>query len=374
MPIELQRARPRAATHKKTGEGLRKRLEAGGPVTAQERSFFTERLALLLDTGNPLYSSLDLLESQTSRDPVHEMIKGLRHDISQGSSFSQALARHPEIFPRTYVNLVAAGENGGFLPEVLERLREMDEKRRELNSTLVAALSYPAFLLFFTGGVVVFVLMVVFPKFSDLFADIADELPAVTVFLMALSDGLRQYWAPGLAAIGATSALFWTWARGESGSITLDRLALRVPVLREIIVQLNVVQFMRVMSLSLANGVAMLDALRSCREIAKSAVFRRFVGDLEAGVTEGAGIASGFEKAAFLPPLVQRMIATGEESGHLAMVMGRVADFYEREWRKRLTVLSKIAEPVMLLVMGTFVGLIVSSLILPIFKLSRAVH
>ncbi len=144
--------------------------------------------------------------------------------------------------------------------------------------------------------------------------------------------------------------------------------------IREIATQFQLVQFLYVMSLSLENGVPLLDALRSCREIARSDSFRRFIGSLEEGVNEGRGIAAGFRKADYLPPLVAQMVATGEESGRLATVMGRMADFYEREWRKKLTLVAKIVEPSMLLLMGAVVGLIVSSLLLPIFKLSAAIH
>ncbi len=334
--------------------------------------FFTERLALLLEAGIPLHSSLDTLERQAASVSVQTMIREIRMAVSGGLSLSQALAKQPETFSSTYVNLVAAGEQGGFLPEVLERLKEMDEKREELTSTMTTALSYPAFLMLFSVAVVVFVLLVVFPKFAELFQSIQDELPVSTRILMAVSDGLGAYGVFVLGGLVGTAFLFWRWVRRPEGAAMLDRLILRMPVLRDIVVQLNVVQFMRVMSLSLANGVGLIDALHACRDVASSPSFRRFIDQLEVHVSEGGRIASGLDHA-LLPPLVPEMVATGEESGKLSMVMGRIADFYEREWRRRLAFISKMAEPAMLLVMGAVVGLLVSSLILPIFKLSRAV-
>lgn len=373
MPIELQaaRARPAPASMRLS---LPRLLPQREQFTGRDRMFFTERLALLLETGSPLHAGLEILEKQAARPPAQRMIRRLREDVSEGLSFSQALAKQPEVFSCTYVSLVAAAEGGGFLPEVLQRLREMDEKRQELHSALVAALSYPCFLALFSTAVVIFILTVVFPKFSQLFASIADQLPPTTVFLMATSDLLRQYWAPGLVAIAAAATVLWRWLKRPQGADSVDRLALRLPLIRDILVQLYVVQFMRVMSLSLANGVTMLDALRASREIVRSSVFRAFVSGLEERVTQGGALASGFQEARFLPSLVPQMITTGEETGNLAIVMGRVADFYEREWRKRLAIFSKIAEPAMLLIMGVLVGGIVSSLILPIFKLSRVVH
>jgi len=154
----------------------------------------------------------------------------------------------------------------------------------------------------------------------------------------------------------------------------LDRVVLSIPGLRDIVVQLNVVQLLRVMGLSLGNGVGMIEALRSARDAVSSPHFRDFLVRVETGVNEGRGLHHGFDEEPLLPELVKQMIATGEESGNLPTVMTRLADFYEREWRRALGLIAKIAEPAMLLIMGCVVGLIVSSLILPIFKLSRAVH
>jgi type II secretory pathway component PulF len=371
VPIEIQSVAPATAPRPGIGWGG---LALRRPrVTTRERMFFTERLALLLETGSPLHASLDALRTQAA-GPLSEVVGALRESVGEGTSFSQALARHPTAFPSTYVNLVAAGEGGGFLPEVLHRLQEMDERREELRSTLVSALSYPAFLIFFSLAVVVFVLAVVFPKFDELFATIRDQLPATTLLLMAMSDGIRSYGVHALVALAALGVLAWRWLATDAGGAALDRLTLRLPLVRDVAVQLYLVQFLHVMSLSLANGVGMLDALRSCRGIVRSRSFRAFVGELETNVTQGRGLASGFREAEFLPALARHMVTTGEETGRLPLVMGRVADFYQREWSKRLTTLSKLAEPAMLLVMGVVVGLIVSSLILPIFKLSRAVR
>ena len=369
MPIEIQRT-SLGGTHQ-VGLRLREWFVRSPRVRGKALMFFTERLALLIEAGIPLHSSLETLERQAS-PPVGRMIRELRVGVSEGLSLSQALAKQPETFNSTYVNLVAAGEQGGFLSEALDRLKEMDEKRQELNSTMLTALSYPAFLVVFSIAVVAFVLIVVFPKFAELFASIHDQLPITTRVLMWVSEGLRSYWPFLLGGLAGVSLVFWQWVTRPEGAAALDRVVHRVPVLRDIVVQLNVVQFMRVMSLSIGNGVGLLDALRACRDVARSPSFVRFIQRLETRVSEGGRIASGFDSQ-LLPPLVPEMVATGEETGNLALVMGRVADFYEREWRRKLGLVSKIAEPTMLLVMGAVVGLLVSSLILPIFQLSRAV-
>ena len=342
-------------------------------VGGNDRMFFTEQLALLLETGTSLYGALEALRNQTANPALQEVVDKLLADVAEGRSFSQALSQHPDVFPGSYVNLVAASEGGGFMHEILYELLQMEEKREQLKSTLVSAFSYPAFLLAFSFGVVVFVLIVVFPKFGDLFVSIADQLPATTKILMAMSDVLRQQWIYVLGGTGAVLVGGLRWAETAAGKQTLDRLKLTVPVIRDIFTQLYLVQLLRVLGLSLANGVTVVDALQASREVVDNSVFRGFLDGMQKLVEEGRGIAAGFQNADFVPPTVKHMVTTAEESGNLAKVMSRLADFNEAQLAKRLATFSKMAEPIMLLVMGAVVGLLVSSLILPIFKLSRAV-
>lgn len=369
MPIETQSVvvDKKAANTEDNGFAPRSRFGS------QERMFLTERLALLLETGNALHTSLQLVAAQPTSAALRRVVATLEDDVSSGASFSEALRRQPEAFPETYASLIAAAERGGFLPEVLARLLEMEEKRYELRSTLTGALTYPAFLICFSAAVVVFILVVVFPKFGDLFEMIADELPITTVVLMGASDLLRSYWIPLLVGLAASAALVWRWVRSPTGVEQIDRLSYRLPFVRTLVSELYLVQFLRTMALSLANGVPMLEALRACHTVVPSLRFRRFISGLEERVTEGQGVAVGFREASFLPALAGQMVSTGEESGRLALVMERVASFYERQWRKRLDTATKLIEPALLLIMGVVVGLIVSSLLLPIFKLSRAV-
>lgn len=384
MPIEIHAPAAKTNTAKNdanTGSVLQKAKNIEFPnwlgerdaVTDKERMFFTEQLALLIETGATLQQALATIGQQSHRPGVTRMLRELETDISSGRTFSQALARHPETFSSTYVSLVAASEDGGFLDKVLLQLLQMEEKREQLRNTLFSALSYPVFLTLFSVAVVAFVLVVVFPKFGAMFTAIYDQLPATTRGLMWLSDTLRQQWMPIVGAIVALAFAARQWAASERGQEAIDRVKLGVPGVRDVFIQVYLVQSLRVMSLSLSNGVSLVDTLASCKDVVRNRVFRRLFATVEVRVQQGAGIASGFREDTVLPPLVQQMIATGEESGNLPKVMGRMADFYERELGKRLETLSKMAEPIMLMVMGLVVGIIVSSLILPIFKLSRAV-
>jgi type II secretory pathway component PulF len=373
MALEIATPTP----EKKTGSGLHRSLNInlGTPkVTAKDRMFFTERLSLLLETGVALHPALESLGTQSDNQALAEIIDRLREDIAGGKALSEGLTEHPKAFSSTYVNLVAAGEAGGFLSEVLKQLLEMDEKREKLRATLVSSLSYPVFLIFFSVAVVVFILAVVFPKFTNFFSAIRDQLPITTVFLMSLSDILRQYWIVVIGGTAVALYAFTRWMKRPEARSLVDGLKLRIPVLKDVFIQLYLINTLRVLSLSMSNGVGLLDALAACRDVVPNRVFQRFIERVEALVTGGRGIAPGFQAAEFIPPIVRQMISTGEETGNLSLVMRRVADFYERELEKKVTTLSKMVEPIMLLLMGVLVGLIVSSLILPIFKLSRAAH
>lgn len=345
-----------------------------GSIGARERMLFSERLALLLDAGVSLYAGLKSLGEQTADTRLAAIVNALCNEILQGSSLSAAMRQHPQMFPATYVNLIAAAEAGGFLPQVLQQLIDMDEKAERLRSTLLSALSYPAFLVFFSFATIVFVLVGVFPRFTEMFERIRGDLPMSTLILMGISDILRQHWGWVLGGCTVLLAAAVSWLQQPVARRAIDGLKLKIPLVRELFVQIYLTQILRVMGMSLANGVPVVETLEACKDLIRNAVFVRFIDMLRQQVTEGRGIANGFEQTAFVPPLVRQMIRTGEDSGNLAKVMTRVADFYDRELTKRINVLSKLAEPMMLLIMGAIVGVIVSSLILPIFKLSRAVH
>jgi len=373
MPIELSEPVDEQKTSSARQSILKRDLFARSNISSDERRFFTEQLTLMLETGANLHQALTLLGEQSQQQAMANIIDGLLEDVAGGLSFSAALAKYPGSFSTTYVNLVAASEGGGFLHEVLEELLKMEEKAEELDSTVRSALAYPMFLSIFSLAVVVFVLVVVFPKFSVMFAKIYDQLPSTTIFLMHASDFLRQYWIQTIVGVVASGVLARSWARSPKGREKLDQLKLRIPGISEIFVQIYLVRSLRVMSLSLDNGVNIIDTLGATRDVSENSVFRQFFVDVEEQVQQGNGIAIGFRQTKIIPILVQRMVATGEESGNLPKVMSRLAEYYERELTKRLQRLSKMAEPVMLMVMGLVVGIIVSSLILPIFKLSRAV-
>jgi type II secretory pathway component PulF len=373
MPLEVTVKQHKVAHPGIVNLGRRLQLLGEKRPGVTERLFFTEQLSLLLETGTPLHTALLALRKQVDNPGMGKIIDSLIEDVTSGKSFSHALSKHPELFPSTYISLVSAAEEGGFLDKVLLELMNMDEKREELRSTVISALSYPAFLVTFSILVVIFVLVVVFPKFAGMFSNIADQLPATTIVLMNTSQFLIRYWLPVIAGFFTTLIALGWWLHTPAGRLALDRIKLRAIGLHDIFLKIYLIQSLRVLGMALANGVTVRDALVSCHEVVPNSVFREFLTGVENQVNEGEGFAAAFQAADFIPPMVSQMITTGEESGNLPKVLSRVADYYERELAKKLKSFSRLVEPIMLIVMGCVVGLVVSSLILPIFKLSQAI-
>jgi type II secretory pathway component PulF len=374
MALELGSPAPAPARRRKAVALSSLALRREPRIGDRERLFLTEQLALMLETGVALHAALSSLRRQSANPALQRLLGELADEVAGGRPFSQALARHPEVFSRTYVNLVGASEQGGFMHEVLSQILRMEERRAALRSAMVAAFTYPAFLLAFSVAVVVFVLTTVFPKFATLFGRIASELPWTTRMLMSLSDALVHQWPLLLAGTALAGWLAVRWMSSAAGAASLDRFKLAAPGIGGIFVELYLVHTLRVLSLSLSNGVTIMDALAACRDLIDNRLFREELGRVERAVEEGKGLTAAFLEAELLPMAVREMIATGDQTGRLAQVAGRLADFHEQALQKRLAQLAKLVEPLMLLIMGALVGVLVASLILPIFKLAHAVH
>ena len=377
MAFEITDAPAPASSDTAFGGLLRRRIELPAfarSIGVRERIAFTEQLSLLLDTGVSIHEALRVLQQQSADPKLAAILQALADDITEGKPLSLALSRHPEMFSQTYISLIAAAEEGGFLQQVLKQLLEIDEKNSRLQSVVTAALSYPLFLVVFSIAVVVFVLVVIVPKFHDLFDSIRDHLPMATVVLMAVSSYLAKYWIVTFAGIAAALIGLSLWMRTPAGEALIDDMKLRIPLVGEIFVQVYLNQTLNVLGLAIVSGVPVTAALKASQEVIPNRRFARFLEAVREEVNNGRGIAVGFQKAPFIPPMVREMIATGEKTGDLGKVMMRISDFYGRELNRRIGIVAKVAEPFMLLVMGVVVGLLVAALILPIFKLSRGMH
>ena len=372
MALTLDQAQTNSTTDKKRSAGsgitLNKR------ISSKERKFFTEQLSLLIETGNTLPDSLNILSTQIENPHFQIVVNDIIEQLNNGLSFSGALAQHPEVFSSTYTTLIASSEQGGYIDKVLKHILDMEEKKEDLQNTLMSAFTYPVFLLVFAFAVVVFILVYVFPKFTEMFSSIQGSLPTITLVLMWLSDVTRQYWWLMIAFAIGMAALFLSLLSQDSGKRKINDALTRLPILGRLIYEIYLIQSMRIIGLSLNNGVTLTEAIKACKEIGNNSHFQAFIADIQQNLTDGQKFSRAFDTTFFIPSLVKQMVKTGEESGKLGLVCSKVADYYQRDLSKRLNTLAKIVEPVMLLVMGVVVGLVVSSLILPIFQLSRAVH
>ena len=341
---------------------------------ARWRREFTEQLLLLLDAKMALVPALESIVDHSPDKGMKLLVESMRDSIAEGSSFADTLARHPGTFSSTYVILVRAAEAGGYVPKVLRHLLAIDERDQALRSTLGAAFSYPIFLIAFSGAVILFVLAFVFPKFTDMFAGMGGDLPATTVALMATSDFLLTHYAWLAPAAGGFVVVCVWWLSSPAGASWLHDMSDRIPLVNGIMTRVYLIHTLRSLHMSLENGVTFVEALDAAADAAPNTRFRRTLHVVLDSVNAGEGAAKAFREARFLPQLARDLLATGEEAGDMGLVSGRLATHYETELERLLVKLSKIIEPALLLVMGAVVGVIVASLILPIFKLANAVH
>ena len=343
-------------------------------VTGREVLFFTNQLSLMLEIGSPLNQSLSAIANQMQNPEFKSVVTAVLAEVEDGAMLSQALKRYPKLFYPEYTSLVSAGENTGHLSEMLERVVELQEKRDEFVSALKGAMTYPLVLCIVTTLVIVFMLSFVFPRFAVIFQDVEEILPPTTRFLMALSHLLRAYWYLLLLFL----AVFW-WSlqrffKTARGRFFIDRLKISLPLLADIMIKVYLSQAMRTLGFLMGSSVPLIEALQITRSGTTNLHFSRFLDKIIDNVEAGSGITPAFLETAFIPETVSQMVATGEEAQKLDQVLLRLSDHYDMEIKAQVKKSTTIIEPLLLIFMGVVVGLIVVSLILPIFKISKVVH
>jgi len=346
----------------------------GRQIKARDRIFFMSQLSLTLEIGMSLKNALGAIAAQTHDPTFKEVIRAMLGDIEEGRQLSDAMKRHPRVFDQVYVSMIKAGETGGFLKDIVDRIVEMQEKRQALIAQVRSALTYPAILCVLGVLVVVFVLVGVLPKFTQFFEGKEHILPLTTRSLMALSASLQGYWwAYVLGAAGLVAGFLW-WKDSAPGRALIDRLCVSAPVLSGLFNKIYTCQMLRTLGHLMASQVALLEALDVTRATIKNRYFSRFVTEIMSHVEQGGKFSQPFASYPYMMESVKQMVATGEEAGRLPPVMLRLAEFYDQEVDQEMKTLSSMIEPLGLIVMGAVVGLIVSSVILPLFKLAQALH
>jgi type IV pilus assembly protein PilC len=333
---------------------------------------FTSQLATLVAAGLPLVRCLRVLEGQMAAGPLRTTITAVADDVEGGSTLSDALAKYPQVFDRLYVNMVRAGEAGGVLGTILQRLADFARRRDRITAQMKTALTYPVIVLLFAGLIVLFVMIFVVPKFEDILANFQVEMPLPTQIVMGISRVLAQFWyvlvlLPVVALVGFRLAL-----RSESFAYRMDALVLRLPLLGDVVRKTVVARFTRTLGTLLQSGVPILEALGIVRGAVPNRVLEEAVGHVHDSIREGETVAGPLAESGVFDDVVVNMIDVGEETGQLDTMLLRIADNFEFEVDTAVTAFFKALEPVILLFMAGIVGFIVVSLFLPIVRIMQS--
>lgn len=327
----------------------------------------------MLEIDTPLDKALRAIESQTSNTRFKKIIQTMILDIEEGKQLSDALRKHPRVFNKMFVSMVNAGESGGFLTDILGRIVEMQEKRQALVTQVKSALTYPAFLSILGVSVLVFVMVSVLPKFTAFFAGKESILPSTTRLLMKGSDSLKGYWWLYIISVIGIAIGFKVFKESRHGKALIDKFIISSPIISRLSTKIYTTEMLRLLGNLIESSVPLLDALEVTRGSISNKYFRDFIDQIIKHVEQGGKLSQTFATCPFIMDSVKQTVTTGEEAGKLSKAMLLLTSFYEVEVDQDLKKLSTLLEPAALIVMGGVVGLIVASIILPMFKLAHAV-
>lgn len=340
-------------------------------MSSKDVTFFTQDLATLLGAGLPVDRALSILIDAAEKESVREVIKDILKTVQGGGYLSDGLARHPKIFSNLYVNTVRAGEAGGVLETVLDRLGEFLESSQDLIDYLKSALVYPLFLVFVGGISIVVLLTFVIPKFAIIFSDMAQALPLSTRFLLGFSDTLRSYWWLILGAMGGGYYIVRRYLQSPAGRLWFDKKKLNFPVARELVKKIEVARFARTLGTLTKSGVPILQALHLVKDIMNNQVIAGSMDTVYNRVKEGDRLSKPLNDSGIFPSLAVQMITVGEETGRMDAMLLKVAENYDKAVKSMVKRLISFLEPAMILFMGLVVGFIVLSMLMAIFSVNE---
>ena len=342
--------------------------------SAADVAVMTRQLATLVRAGVPLVESITALVDQVEKESLVRTLTAIAESLKEGTAFATALSAHAKAFPPLYVNMVAAGEASGTLEAVLERLADFMEAQARLKGKLISALAYPV-LMTLIAGVLVGALMVgVVPKVTSMFANLQQELPWYTSLLIFISDTLASYWWLILGSLAAAIYGFRRWRNTPAGRLSWDRFVLRVPIFGRLNLLVAVARFSRTLSTLLASGVGLLSAMDIVKAVLGNAQLEAVVKSAISSIREGESIAEPLRRSGYFPPMVTHMIAVGERSGQLEQMLQNVARTYEADVETKVTTLTSLLEPLIIVVMGGMVAFIAMSIIMPLVQMNQLVQ
>ncbi len=352
----------------------KRRLSGGKAIKQKDIAVFTRQLSTMMRAGVPLIQSFDIVARGSTNAKMTRLLIDIRSDVETGTSLSSAFRKHPLFFDALYCNLVEAGEAGGILETLLDRLAIYQEKTMAIKNKIKSALIYPVAVMVVAFVVLSVIMIFVIPAFKEVFSSFGAELPAPTLVVMAISEFFVKYWYLIFGFLGGGIYFFMqSWKRSVKMQKTMDRLLLRVPVFGDLVNKSAVARWTRTLSTMFAAGVPLVEALDSVGGAAGNAVFLEATEQIQKDVSTGSALTTSMQTTGVFPTMVIQMCAIGEESGSLDQMLGKAAEFYEDEVDEAVKGLSSLMEPFIIVILGTLIGGIVVSMYLPIFKLGQVV-
>jgi type IV pilus assembly protein PilC len=354
---------------------VKKRRNAGGKAIKQKDiAVFTRQLATMMRAGVPLLQSFDIVARGSTNPRLTRLLNDIRQDVETGTSLSASFRKHPMYFDALYCNLVEAGEAGGILEALLDRLAIYQEKTVALKNKIKSALTYPIAVLSVAFIVVAVIMIFVVPAFKDVFQSFGADLPAPTLAVIAMSEFFVSYWWAIFIGIGGGLYFFiQSWKRSEAMQKRMDRLLLKIPVFGDLLYKSAVARWTRTLSTMFAAGVPLVEALDSVGGASGNAVFVEATEKIQRDVSTGAALTTSMQSTGIFPTMVLQMASIGEESGSLDHMLSKAAEFYEDEVDEAVKALSSLMEPFIIVILGTVIGGIVVAMYMPIFKLGQVV-
>lgn len=360
---------------KEQGKGMQISMPkfGGGSIDTKDLVIFTRQFATMIDSGLPLVQCLDILSSQQEKPAFKEILLKVKESVEGGSTFADALAKHPKAFDELFVNLVAAGEVGGILDTILNRLAAYIEKAMKLKKQIKGAMVYPVTIMSIAVIVIGVILVFVIPTFAKMFADFGGELPGPTKFVIGLSNFLLKYI---IVIIAAIFAIIWGIKKYYStpgGRKKIDAFALKAPIAGPLIRKVSVAKFTRTLGTMISSGVPIMDGLEIVAKTAGNKIVEEAIYGVRQAISEGKTMAEPLQSCGIFPPMVVQMISVGEATGAMDAMLTKIADFYDDEVDDAVAAMTAMMEPLLMVFLGTTVGGLVVAMYLPIFKLAGAV-
>ena len=341
----------------------------GGKVKAKVLTTFTRQLATLVDSGLPLLRGLRVLEKQERNGALKRILGELALAIEGGSTFSEALAQHPKVFNKLFVNMIKAGELGGVLEVVLKRLAEFSEKAQKIKGKVKAALFYPVAVLIVAVAILTLLMVMVVPKFKEVFAGMGVKMPQFTLIVLAISDAIRLHFLQTLGLVTAVVVAFLLSIRTKIGRYIWDKIKLKMPVMGPVISKVAIARFTRTLGTLVSSGVPILQALTIVKETAGNVIISGAISGVHESVKEGETITAPLEASGVFPPMVVSMVDVGEQTGALPEMLLKISDNYDEEVDNAVASMTSLLEPIMIVFLAVVVGSIVIAMFLPLIAM-----